>query len=404
MALSDVKIRNAKPKAKPYKLADAAGLFLAVSPAGGKWWRLKYRHGGKEKLLSLGTYPEVPLARAREKRDEARRMIADGKDPSQERQEAKRQAKIAAANSLETVAREWHSKQAPGWSPKYADMILRWFEKDVFPAIGARPVADLSVTDVLDCLRTVERRGALEIVRELRQKIEAVCAYAIRNDLAKKNPATELTGVFTARVRQSRAAMPAAELPEFLNRLESYDGSAITRCAMKLCILTMTRTIETIGACWREFDLGRAAWEIPGERMKMKRSHLVPLSPQALEVLDELRPISGQGTLVFPGEITRDKPISNNTMLYALYRLGYHKRATMHGFRAVASTILNETGHFRADVIEKQLAHEEQNKVRRAYNRAEYWEERVRMIQWWADHLDALRTGSKVVLLPAARA
>jgi len=412
MPLTDTAVRNAKPgirpdgrpTEKPYKLTDGKGLHLEVAPAGGKWWRLQYRFEGRQKRLSLGVYPDVSLKAARERRDEARKLLAAGIDPSAQRKADKRARRVAAANSFEAIAREWHGVQKPRWAPQHAAQVLQSFEVDVFPVLGGRPISEIAAPEGLDLLRQIADRGAPDLAGRIRQRCDAVARYAIQTGRATYNPFTDLRGAVKAPPKQPRAMLPIAELPEFLRRLEAYDGHVLTRLAMKLCILTMTRTIEVIGARWAEFDRERKVWEVPAERMKMRRPHLVPLSDQALAVLDDLHPLSGHRELLFPGERDPRRPMSNNTMLFALYRLGYHGRATMHGFRSVASTVLNETGRFNPDAIERQLAHGEADKVRAAYHRAEYLDERGRMVQWWADHLDRLRADGNVVPLrrPAA--
>lgn len=407
MPLTDTAVRNAKPGVRPdgrvtdksYKLSDEKGLHLEVAPAGGKWWRLAYRFDGKQKRLSLGVYPEVTLKAARDRRDEARKLLAAGVDPGAQRKADKRDRRTAVANSFEVIAREWHGVQKPRWAPQHAAQVLQSFEVDVFPALGRRPISEITAPEGLDLLRSIAARGANDLAGRVRQRCEAVARYAIQTGRATHNPFTDLRGAVKAPPKQGRAMLPIAELPEFLRLLEAYDGHRLTKLAMKLCILTMTRTIEVIGARWAEFDRERQVWEIPAGRMKMKRPHLVPLSDQVLSLLDDLQPLSGHRDLLFPGERDPRRPMSNNTMLFALYRLGYHGRATMHGFRSVASTVLNETGRFNPDAIERQLAHGEADKIRAAYHRAEYVDERRRMMQWWADHLDALRAGANVVPL-----
>ena len=388
MPLSDTSARMAKPREKSYKLTDGHGLYLEVAPSGSRYWRLKYRFDGKEKRLALGVYPVVTLARAREDALEARRLLHDGIDPGERKKERAREAKVAAGNSFESVARDWHGVMKPKWTPHHAANVIESLEKDIFPTLGARPIVDLKAPEMFEAIRRIEKRGAVDIAQRVRQRCSAVFAFAIGVGIAENNPVAAMKGVFATRRKEPRKMLPARELPEFLHDLRTHKGDRMIGLALRLVILTMVRTIELRGARWDEFDFERKLWLIPAERMKMRAPHVVPLSRQALAVLEELKPISGRHGLVFPGRSERDKPISENTLLYALYRLGYHQRATTHGFRALASTILNESGLWRPDAIERQLAHQEQNAVRAAYHRSEYVEERTHMMQWWADFLD----------------
>jgi len=388
MALTDTAIRNAKPSEKPRKLTDEKGLFLLVTPNGGKWWRLKYRFGGKEKLLSLGVYPDVGLKDARERRDETRTLLARGIDPGEHRKAEERKKKLSAKNSFEAVAREWLENIRDKWTPRhYADTLKR-FEVYIFPELGARPIADVDAPELLAALRKIEKKGAGETARKVHRACGQVFRYAIATSRCKHNPAADLRGALRPKAKvEHRAAITAAELPELLRKIETYDkdggGDLQTKVALKLLALTFVRTGELREAEWGEFDLDHAEWRIPADRMKMKEPHFVPLSLQAVEVLRQLQAINGRYRYVFPGR-NPEKPMSKNTALFALYRMGYHSRMTGHGFRAVASTALNEMG-FKPDVIERQLAHAERNKVRAAYHRSEYLAERRQMMQVWAD-------------------
>jgi len=393
MSLSDTAVRMAKPRPKTYKLSDSNGLYLEVAPNGSRYWRLKYRFGGKEKRLALGVYPVVTLAKARADALEARRVLHDGVDPSIRKKEIEREAKLAAANSFEAVARNWHCIMRPKWTERHAQDVIESLEKDIFPIFGARVIAELKAPEVLDAIRKIEKRGAIDIAQRVRQRCSSVFAFAIGAGLAETNPVAAMKGVFATRRKEPRRMLPVNELPVFLRRLRTHAGDKTVELGLRLIILTMVRTIELRGARWEEFDLEKKIWLVPESRMKMRAPHLVPLSWQALMILRELKPITGSYELVFPSRSDRSKPISENTLLYALYRMGYHQRATTHGFRALASTILNESGIWRPDAIERQLAHKERNAVRAAYHRAEYLEERFRMMQWWADFLDSSEVG-----------
>jgi integrase len=398
MPLTDVALRNAKPKESPYKLADEKGLYLLVKPEGARYWRLKYRHVGKENGLALGVYPEVSLAEAREARDEARKLLKRGIDPSADRKERRRAAAVAAVSTFEAVAREWIESQAGRWTERHMGKVLLSLEADIFPDLGARPINEITAPVLLSVMRKVEARGALDTASRLLQRTGAVFRYGIVTGRCERNPAADLRGALKVRKRENHASLPAAELPELLRKMESYDGHLQTRLALKLLTLTFVRTGELRAAEWSEFDLDAALWRIPASRMKMKAEHLVPLSRQAIEAVEALRPLTGRGELLFPNQARPEKPMSENTILYALYRMGYHSRATGHGFRSTASTILNEMG-FNHDAIERQLAHTERNKVRGAYNKAEHLPERIDMMQTWADYLDSLAGGAKVTPL-----
>jgi integrase len=388
MSLSEAKIRNAKPNVKPYKLADGEGLFLLVTPAGSKYWRLKYYIGGKEKLLALGVYPSVTLANARAKRADARRLLAAGADPSQTKKEAKRAVIQEQQNTFESVACEWHNNRSVKWTPKYAKRTLRRLEMHVFPKLGTQPVAAISPQELLSVMRAIEARGA-DLAHCLLQLCNQIFCYAVVTQRSSINPAASLRGALTPVVKRSFAYLKANELPEYLKHLESYDGSVQTKLALRVLLLTFVRTGELRGAEWAEVDFRKAEWRIPAERMKMREEHIVPLSRQAVAVLKQLQALTGQWKHVFPNQHRPTGQMSENTILYALYRMGYHSRATGHGCRSTASTILNEHG-FRSDVIERQLAHGERNSVRAAYNHAQYLPERREMMQWWADFLDGL--------------
>ena len=386
MTLTNIAVKNAKPQQKPYKLADSGGLFLLVQPSGSKWWRYKYRFVGKEKLLALGSYPDVSLADARERHMKARKLLAAGHDPSETKKEVKRQTAIRHENSFEVIAREWHTKRSHKWTEKYSSMLLRRLEVDVFPKLSSRPIAEIAAPEVLSMLRIIESRGAHDLSHRVQQVCGQIFAYAIVTGRAERNPVNDLRGALTPIVRKHNAYLKAEDLPEFLKKLAAYDG-AQTRLAMKFLLLTFVRTGEMRGALWAEINMDKAEWRIPAERMKMRDPHIVPLSKQAIVVLNELKPITGHWDHVFPNQHRPIGKMSENTILYALYRMGYHGKSTGHGFRATASTILNEHG-FAPDVIERQLAHLERNGVRAAYNHAQYLPERRKMMQWWADYLD----------------
>ncbi len=386
-SLSDATVRNAKPKSKPYKIADGEGLFLLVTPSGSKYWRLKYFFGGKEKLLALGVYPEITLTEARERRSQARKMLAHGSDPGELKKEAKRQATLKAANSFEAIAAEWLDKRNHHLSGSTREVKLQRLEAYILPKLGAKPIADISAADVLAMLRTLERRGTHEVARRVMQITGQVFMYAIATGRAERNPVPDLRGAIQTPVVGHYAYLKESELPEFLKNLETYDGHPQTRLALKILLLTFVRTTELRAAEWSEINWDKAEWRIPAERMKMKELHIVPLSSQAVASLRELQKLSGNRQYVFPNSHNPSTFMSENTMLYALYRMGYHSRTTGHGFRSTASTILNEHG-YRPDVIERQLAHSERNNVRAAYNHAEYLAERRQMMQWWADYLD----------------
>lgn len=390
MKLTALKVRQAKPKEKDYKLFDGKGLFLLVKKNGAKYWRLKYRYLGKEKMLAIGVYPEVSLEIAREEMERARQLLKkEHRDPMVERQLQKLSRIEQTENAFEIIAREWVDINDL-WSDRHRKRVIKSLEKDVFTIIGNRPIAEIQPPELLSVIRKVESRDALDVASRVLQRCSSVFRYAIQTGRASTNPATELKGVLRTRKVQHVASVPRAELPKMINAIDRYDGNPITKYALKLLLLTFVRPGELRGARWEEIDFENAQWRIPAERMKMGTEHIVPLSRQALAVLETIRPITGAAELVFHGERTRLKPISENTMTFALYRLGYKGRATPHGFRATASSILNEQG-FTPDAVERQLSHTERNNVRSAYtHHARYLEERERMMQWWADYLDSV--------------
>ncbi len=387
MPLTDTACKNAKPEAKARKLADGGGLYLEVAPSGSKYWRLKYRFAGKEKRLALGVYPETSLAEARERRVQARKVLAAGNDPSETKKEAKRLVAMKAENNLETLAREWYEHHLHEWAAHYARDVINRLETHIFPKLGNRPIADISATELLACLKVIEKSGALDMAQRMMQTCGQIFRYAIITGRTRYNPVNDLRGALKTPVRKHHAHLKADELSEFLQKLEAYDGEPQTKLAVKFLILTFVRTTELRGAFWQEINFDKAEWRIPASRMKMKDPHIVPLSSQAIDVLRELQKHSGNREHVFPNQQHPSKCMSENTMLYALYRMGYHSRTTGHGFRATASTILNENG-FTPDWIERQLAHCERNKVRAAYNHAQYLPERRKMMQWWGDYLE----------------
>ncbi|MBA8734003.1 tyrosine-type recombinase/integrase [Chromobacterium violaceum] len=393
MALTDLAIRQAKPQDKPYQLADGESLYLEVSPSGGKLWRFRFRFQGKAGILALGKYPAVGLSDARQKAHEARVQLAQGINPSQAKKEAKVVAQIAATNAFELVAREWHEKQLDRWTPDHARRVMDSLEIDAFPDLGKLPVPDLTAPLILNTILKIEKRGAVETAQRVLQRISAIIRFAIQTGRATDNPAVNLVGAIRAKKVEHRPALPRGELREFYRRLAAEPLYIPTRIAMHLLMLTFVRPGELRAARWEEFDEERAEWRIPAERMKMREPHLVPLSRQALELLKELRPLTGKSALLFPAVTDLKKPMSENTLGYAMGRMGYKGTATPHGFRALASTVLNEEG-FDPDIIEKQLAHAERNKVRAAYHRAEYLEERRKMMQWYAEFLGSHQDSS----------
>lgn len=390
MALTDVKVKGAKPQEKDYKLADSGGLYLLVKPTGGKYWRMKYRHSGKEKLLTFGVYPDISLADARAQRDDARKLKAKGFDPGEFKKEQKEQAAERAQNSFEHIAREWHALQCSKWSPYYAKQVLARLENDVFPDIGTKPIDAVTTRELLKIARAMEARDAIELAHRAVQVCGQIFNYAIITEKTEHNPAAAIRGALKTPQTNHYAHLSANELPEFLAALEAYDGGRglQTKLAIKLLLLTFVRTNEICGARWEEIDFERAEWRIPAERMKMRSPHTVPLSAPALDTLKTLKRLNGKWEYVFPSVQSPRKCMSNNTMLFALYTMGYKDRTTIHGFRATASTILNESGLFPVDVIERQLAHQERNRVRAAYNHAEYLPERRKMMKWWSKYLN----------------
>ncbi|RQR36330.1 MULTISPECIES: phage integrase central domain-containing protein [unclassified Burkholderia] len=395
MPLTDKAVKNAKADDKPVKLFDGGGMFLLVTPAGQRYWRLKYRVNGKEKLLALGVYPDVSLAVARRKRDEAREKLAAGIDPNEAKREVKRAARIAAASSFEAVAREWFENQLAGWTETYAEKVIHSLEIDAFPKIGSRPIASIEAPEMLEMIRAIEARGVRETAKRLLQRSRAVFQYAIMTGRCTRNPSADIDAETILKKGpgvQHMARVKPLEIPQLMRDIAAYPGEPVTRLALELMALTFVRTKEMIRAQWAEFDEIAAEWRIPPDRMKMRDPHIVPLSRQSLAVLMQLRQINGDRPHVFYSVHGR-APISNNTMLFALYRMGYKSRMTGHGFRGLAATVLRELGYSR-DVVDRQLAHAERNQVTAAYVHAEYLPERRRMMQHWADHLDKLKAGS----------
>ena len=391
-------VQNAKPKAKPYKLADERGMFLLVQPNGSKWFRWKYRRPGtqKENLLSLGVYPDVSLKRAREKRDDARKLLADGIDPG-----AKRQAERAAgADTFEAVAREWFAKFSPNWAKSHADKIIRRLEKNVFPWIGAQRVANITAPDLLRALRRVEARGAIETAHRVHQNCGQVFRYAVATGRASADPSPALRGSLTPWKPEHYASITEPDkVGELLRAIDGYSGSPVTRAALLLSPLTFVRPGELRKAEWTEFDLDAAQWDVPAERMKLRLPHVVPLSKQAIAILRDLYPLTGSGRYVFPGVRSRKVPMSDAALNSALRRMGFDKSTmTAHGFRAMARTILDERLGFRVDYIEHQLAHAVRDPNGRAYNRTAHLPERKKMMQAWASYLDSLRKASGKVV------
>jgi len=394
MPLTDPAIKKAKPGSSPVKLSDGKGMYLLVTDKGSKLWRWKYRIGGKEKVMSLGGYPDVSLAEAREVMAAGRKLLAAGTDPMAKRASDKLAKRASAENSFQSVALLWWEQWRGSKSPRHADDVIRRLKADVFPAIGTRPISEVQAPELVAMVKTIAVRGAPDIAKRALQTSGQVFRYAVAHGLTQRNPATDIkpSDVLAPRKASNYARISGKELPELLRHIEGYQGATVTRLSMKLMALTFVRTSELIGARWAEFDLKAARWDIPAERMKMKTPHIVPLSTQAVTLLKTLHLVSGHGALLFPGERDHEKPMSNNTILGALERMGYKGRMTGHGFRGVASTLLHEMGFDHAH-IELQLAHQERDSVSAAYNHATYLTQRAKLMQHWADYLDACITG-----------
>jgi integrase len=397
--LTHIVVRNATPTEKRYKLFDGNGLYLEVYPAGGKYWRLKYTYGGKDKRLSLGVYPEVSLADARGLKDKARAILKDGKDPATERRLMNAKLEEEAKNTFEVIAQEWLSIGKQRWSVTYTERVMGTMTGCVLPRLGRLPIGQVTPARVHDVVNLYEARGCLESARKARRWIGEVFTHAIQTGRLDVNPVAYVK-VASAPVK-SYPHLPRAELADFSRRLAEYPGRPETRIALELLMLTFARPGELRAAQWTEFDLETGEWRISAERMKGRTEHLVPLSRQAVKALEDLKLFTGYSAYLFPNH-GKHPFMSENTMNRALWLMGYKGRVVAHGFRATASTILNESGHFSPDAIERQLGHQERNKIRAAYHRAEYIQERRGMMQWWADYLDGLRTGGKVVPIRAA--
>lgn len=389
MTLTARQVETAKPKEKSYKLFDGGGLYLEVTAKGSRYWRMKYRFGGKEKRLAFGVFPTVTLAEAREMRNQAKKVLAAGGDPGEVKKEEKAIQKLSTGNTFEAIAREWHKSKADRWSLRYRDEIIDTFEKDIFPYIGKRPIAEIKPLELLETLRRMEKRGALEKMRKVRQRCGEVYRYAIITGGAEYNPAPDLATALTPPKKQHFPFLTAEELPYFLKDLASYTGSVITKTATKIILLTAVRTQELRFARWQDIDLEKGIWEIPAEVMKMKRPHVVPLSKQVIELFNSLKPLSGHYELVFIGRNDHRKPISKESVNQVIELLGYKGRLTGHGFRHTMSTILHEKGYNSA-WIETQLAHIDKNAIRGTYNHAQYLDGRREMMQWYADYMDEL--------------
>lgn len=386
MLLSDIQIKRAKPQEKPYTLNDGAGLSLLVEVNGTKGWRFRYRFVGKPKLISFGVYGEVSLAEARRKRDEARSMLAKGINPSDARKAEKIALRFSHENNFEAVAREWHSSKLSTWSEGYAKEVLGCLERDIFPYVGHRPVDQIEPLELLTVLQKIEKRGALEQASKIRRRCGEVLRYAVVTGRAKHNFAPDLAIALNKPKQNHFPFLTEKEIPDFVKALEGYQGSLLTKYATQLLMLTGVRTIELRAAEWSEFDLKNALWEIPKERMKKRRSHLVPLSTQAVEILKKLKVISGKYQLVFPGRNDARKPMSDASINKVIKMLGYHGRLTGHGFRHMMSTILHEHG-FESAWIEMQLAHVDKNSIRGTYNHAQYINGRNNMLQYYSDFI-----------------
>lgn len=401
MSLTDLAVKNAKPGQKTVRLRDDRGLYLEISPKGGKWWRLRYMIKGKANMLSLGVYPDVSLKDARERRDEARKLIANGIDPSAARKEEKAEA-AAEALTFEHVAREWYERFKPKWSASHSLDVIQRLEKNVFASLGPKPIRDITAPELLAAVRLIEGRGAVESARRILQMCGQIFRYAIATGQADRDIAADLRGSLPpAREKHHASLTDPKAVAQLLRAIDGYQGSLVAVCALKLAPLVFVRPGELRHAEWSEIDFDKAEWRIPAAKMKMKEQHIVPLSRQAVAILLELHPLTGSGRYVFPSIRTSARPMSENTVLAALRRMGYTKdEMTGHGFRSMASTLLNEMGWNR-DAIERQLAHAERNAVRAAYNFAEHLPERRRMMAAWSDHLDALKAGAKVTPIHA---
>jgi integrase len=394
MPLTDTAIRNVKPKDKQYKLADEKGLYLLVKKAG-KYFRFDYRYAGKRKTLAVGVYPDVTLAQARLKRDEARKLLQDGVDPSQHKKETKIKLQEMTANNFEAIAREWFEKNTPVWSERHADTIIRRLEYNVFPSLGKRAIELITAPELLGVLRKIENRGAVETAHRVKQICGQVFRYAIATGRGERDPSGDLKGALAPVKSKSMATITdPKKIGGLLRAMEDYEGHIITRCALQLAPLVFVRPGELRHAEWSEIDLNSGEWKIPGEKMKAGLPHIVPLSRQAIDIFKEIKSVTGDGRYVFPSLRSTARPMSNNTVNAALRRMGYTKDEIVgHGFRAMASTILHEQG-WPSDVVERQMSHTEKNKVKAAYNHAQHLPERRKMMQAWADYLYALKSNN----------
>ena len=398
MPLTDTAVRKAKPTNKTVKMFDGGGLYLEVSPKGGKWWRLKFRFEGKEKRVSLGVYPDVSLKKARERREAARKLLADGVNPSDNRRAQKATQLEKAANSLEVVAREWHKKQSSTWSARHSDGIIKRLERDVFPWLGKKAISDLSPKELLTTLRRVEERGAIESAHRILGNCGQIFRYAVATGRADRDITSDLRGALTTVKTEHLASITEpVKVGQLLRTIDSYEGSLIVKCAMKLAPLVFVRPGELRKSEWNDIDFENAEWRF--KVTKTDTDHIVPLSRQAIEILDEIKPVTGTGQYVFPSARSSKRPMSDNAVLAAFRRMGIEKHEmTGHGFRAMARTILDEVLCFRPDFIEHQLAHAVRDPNGQAYNRTAHLVERKKMMQVWADYLNELKNGAAISL------
>jgi len=398
MPLTDTEIRKAKPHSKPYKLSDGAGLYIWITPSGGRKWRASYRHEGKQKTATFGGYPEASLALARERHRDARKLLAEGIDPMEQRKAVKSAQDAASVNSFASIAALWMEHWQEGKSARHVDSVRRRMAADILPALGSRPIGAIEAPEVVAMTKAIEQRGAHDIAKRALETTGQVFRYAIAHGYAKRNPAVEIrpSDILKSVRKTNYARIDAKELPDLLKKIEVYHGTHVTRLSIKLLALTFVRTSELIEAKWSEFDFESSRWDIPAERMKMRTPHVVPLAKQTVECLEMLRPLSGGSEWLFPGDRDRSKPMSNNTILKGLERMGYKGKMTGHGFRGLASTILHEQG-YPHDHIELQLAHAPRNAVSAAYNHALYLEPRSKMMSDWADYLELTQRGVKLM-------